>query len=62
MVVESGGPQPDDVDAAPMGGVSALIGELVDDPVVQTVVVVLLAVLAVLVYRWWARRYPDEDF
>jgi hypothetical protein len=25
-------------------------------------VVVLLAVLAVLVYRWWARRYPDEDF
>lgn len=43
-------------------GISALISELIDDPVVQTVVVVLLAVLAVLVYRWWARRYPDEDF
>ena len=42
-------------------GISALLGELIDDPVVQTAVVVLLAVLAVLVYRWWARRYPDED-
>ncbi|WP_336029014.1 hypothetical protein [Geodermatophilus sp. FMUSA9-8] len=47
-------------DAAGPSGLSALLGELVDDELMQSVAAVSLAAIVTLVYRWWSRRRPDE--
>ena len=42
-------------------GLSALVGALVGDPVVQTVMALVLGVLVFSGLVWWSRRHPDED-
>ncbi|MGY2080985.1 hypothetical protein [Modestobacter sp. SYSU DS0657] len=42
------------------GGLSALLGLLVSDPVWATVIVLGLGVLVAVVATWWRRRSGDD--